>query len=293
MLEIFLYYLLRLLASLAQRLPLDVVLDIGGFLGVMICHLVIDKKRIALANLRAALGKEHSEPELRRIFKSMAKNLGRNIMEFLRLPIMTPQNIDHYVKFTGLENLEAALVQGKGVFVLTAHFGNWELYATALVAKGYPTNVVTKHLINRILNQFWLDYRRRVKVNPLYWKDSLKEIMRHLKNNEIIGFVLDQNTKRSEGVFVNFFGRPACTIPGLATLVHRLGTPVVPGFIIREKQAYHRIVFEPPLDFQKRGTLQETIIANTQIYTAVLERYIRAYPDQWAWVHRRWKTQPF
>jgi len=292
MLELPLYYLLRLLASLAQRLPLELVLYLGELIGIGTYYIVTDKKRIALKNLRAALGKEYNEHQLKHIFREMARNLGRSMMEFLRFPAMTPKDIEQHIKFTGLEHLEKARAQGKGVFILTAHFGNWELYARALVFKGYPLNIVTKHLINRVLNRFWLDYRRRAKVNALYWKGSLAEIVRRLRNNELMGFVLDQNTKRKEGVFVNFFGRPACTIPSLATLAQRLGTPVVPGFIIRENKAYHRIVFEPPLVFQKRGTLNETIVHNTQIYTGVIERYIRAYPDHWAWVHRRWKTKP-
>lgn len=292
MLELFLHYALRLLASLAQRLPLGFVLYLGELLGILTYHIVTDKKRIAMENLRVSLGKEYTEHELKHIFREMAKNLGRSIMEFLRLPAMTPKYIEHYIKFTGLENLEKALAQGKGVFILSAHFGNWELLAAALVFKGYPISIIVKHFINRMLNLSCLDYRRRVKVTPLYWKGSSKEIVRCLKNNELIGFILDQNTKREEGVFVNFFGRPACTIPGLAVLAQRLGTPVVPAFIIRENKAYHRLVLEPPLAFQKHGTLKETIVHNTQIYTAALERYIRAYPDHWAWVHRRWKTKP-
>lgn len=290
--KLFVHYILRLMSSVAQRLPIKSVLRLGELLGIFTYCTIPKRKRIALKNLRAAFGKERTEPELRHIVWSMGKNLGRNVMEFLRLPVMTLKDIEHYIEFVGLENLEAALTQGKGAFVLTAHFGNWDLFAAALAFKGYPTNLVTKYLKSEILNQLWLDYRSRVKVNPLYREGSLKEIVRHLKSNEIMGFVLDQSTKREEGVFVNFFGRPACTIPGLATLAQRLETPVVPGFIIRKKGAYHRIVLEPALPFQRCGTIEETIVHNTQVYTDVIERYIRAYPEHWIWIHRRWKTKP-
>lgn len=285
-------YLLRFLSAVVPRLPVGIALRLGEILGIITYYTFPSRKRIARENLSAALGQERSEHQLKLIVWAMAKNLGRNMMEFLRLPVMTLKDIEHYIEFAGLENLEAALAQGKGAFILTAHFGNWDLCAAALAFKGYPTNLVTKYLKIEILNQLWLDYRGRVKVNPLYREGSLREIVRRLKNNEIIGFVLDQSSKRAEGVFVNFFGRPACTIPGLATLTQRLGTPVVPGFIIRQKGPYHKIVLEPPVPFQKCATLEETIVYNTQVYTDIIERYIRAHPEHWIWMHRRWKTKP-
>jgi KDO2-lipid IV(A) lauroyltransferase len=291
MLEFLGWFALRFFAVLIQRLPLSFALRIGEGLGLLAYGVIPKRRRIALDNLKHAFpDKPHSE--LKHIIRELGKNLGRNIIEFLRLPLMKPADINRYIEFIGLDNLDRAISEGKGVFILTAHFGNWDLLAAAMVFKGYPTNLVTKFLRSELLNTLWLDYRRRVKVNIMYREGSLREIVRHLKNNELMGFVLDQNTKREEGVLVNFFGRPAYTIPSLATLSHRLEVPVVPGFIIRKKGPYHKVVFEPAVTFQKRETLDESIVYNTQVYTDVIERYIRQYPDHWIWMHRRWKTQP-
>ncbi|MBI4834167.1 MAG: lysophospholipid acyltransferase family protein [Planctomycetes bacterium] len=281
---------LRILIAVVRRVPATVALQIGEAIGIFGYMVVPKRRRISLENLRFAFP-EKKDSELRRIVFGMAKNLGRNMMEFLRLPAMKLADINRYIEFEGLENLDKALAEGKGVFILTAHFGNWDLLAASMAFKGYRTNLVTKYLKSELLNKLWLDYRKQVKVNIMYREGSLKDIIRHLKANEIMGFVLDQNTKREEGVFVNFFGRPACTIPSLSTLSERLDVPVVPGFIIRKHGAYHKVVYEPALTFQKRDNLEESIVYNTQIYSDVMERYIRQYPDHWIWLHRRWKTQ--
>ncbi|MEW6027483.1 MAG: lysophospholipid acyltransferase family protein [Planctomycetota bacterium] len=291
MLDFAAFILLRVLTVTAQRLPLSFALKAGEVLGALTYCFIPRRRRIALENLKASFP-EKPVRELKRIVWSMSLNLGRNTAEFLRLPRMDRRYIDRYIEFSGLENLDAALAQGKGVFLLSAHFGNWDLCAAAIAIKGYPMNLVTKYLKSELLNNLWLDFRARVNINMLYREGSLREIIRRLKNNEVMGFVLDQNTKREEGVFVNFFGRPACTIPSLATLSERLDAPVVPVFMARLKGGNHKLMLEPAVPFQKQGTLQETVVYNTQVYTDVIERYVRNYPEHWIWMHRRWRTQP-
>jgi KDO2-lipid IV(A) lauroyltransferase len=282
---------LRILTITIQSLPLFLALKAGELLGIIGYYFVPKRKRTAFDNLKHAFP-EKSDKEIKHIIKSMAKNLGRNMMEFLRLPKMTDSDMNRYIEFEGLENLDKALSQNKGAFILTAHFGNWDLVAASMAFKGYQTNLVTKYLKSELLNSLWLDFRKRVNVNIFYREGSLKNIIKHLRENEIIGFVLDQNTKREEGVFVNFFGRPACTIPSLATLSQRLEAPVIPCFSIRKKGGYHKVILEPAIPFTKKDTMEESIVYNTQVYTNVIERYIRQYPDHWIWLHRRWKTQP-
>jgi len=283
--------LLKVLTFKIQHMPLSWALKSGELLGMVGYYFVPKRRRTAFDNLKHAFP-EKSDKEIKQIIKSMAKNLGRNMMEFLRLPKMTDSDINRYIEFEGLVHLDNALAKGKGAFILTAHFGNWDLVAAALAVKGYQTNLVTKYLKSELLNSLWMDFRKRAKVNIFYREGSLKNIITHLKNNEIIGFVLDQNTKREEGVFVNFFGRPACTIPSLATLSQRLDAPVVPCFNIRKKGGCHKVMFELEIPFTKKDTVEESIVYNTQVYTNVIERYIRQYPDHWIWLHRRWKTHP-
>ncbi|MFH1228609.1 MAG: lysophospholipid acyltransferase family protein [Planctomycetota bacterium] len=283
---------LRLLSAVLQRLPLSLSMLLGEWLGIFAYFAVPSRRRTALNNLRLSLGNEKSQAELNRIAWEMAKNIGKNTIEFFRLPMITPKNIDNYVEFKGLENLQEALKLNRGAFMLTAHFGNWELALAAMVVKGYSMSLVTKYLKNEMLNQFWLESRRKLGINVFYREGSLKEIIRALKANGLMGFVLDQNTKREEGVFVNFFGRPACTIPSLAVLSQRLETPVVPTFIIRKPNGRHCLTFGKHLMFSQTSGSQDPIVYNTQVYTDVIERYIRQYPEQWIWMHKRWKTQP-
>ncbi|MEK7449340.1 MAG: lysophospholipid acyltransferase family protein [Planctomycetota bacterium] len=283
---------LRLLSRLIQRLPLDFALKIGDLLGMMAYFTLRKRNRIILTNLRFAYGFEKSEKEFKEIMWRMYRNFGKCAIEFFRLPVLTTHNIDNYVKIEGLENLKEALSSGKGAFILTAHFGNWDMLASICVLKGFPVNLVTKYLKNEALNKFWLETRRKMNITPLYREGTLKEIMRHLKNNELMGFVLDQSVRKDNGVFINFFGKPTCTMNSLAILSHRLETPVVPLFLIRLKNGYHRAVFEKQIIFKEKETVEAGVVYNTQIYSDVMEKYIRQYPDHWIWMHRRWKTLP-
>jgi len=216
--------------------------------------------------------------------------MGRNAIEFLRLPSLTKDNMDAYIKWSGLEHLDNALKLNKGVFVLTAHLGNWDLVASGYSLKGYQVNLITKHLKIEFLNRFWMESRAQKNITQLYREGSIKEIINALKRNELMGFILDQHTHSADGVLVDFFGRPCWTTPGLAVLAQRLKAPVVPSFIIRQPNGTHQVFIEPAIPFVEKTTQEETIRYNTQAYTNCLERYIRQYPDQWIWMHRRWKV---
>ncbi|MDI6789035.1 MAG: lysophospholipid acyltransferase family protein, partial [Planctomycetota bacterium] len=220
------------------------------------------------------------------IARKVARNMGKNIIEFLRLPILTEKKLEGYIEWSGLEHLDNALKLNKGVFILTAHLGNWDLIAAACALKGYRVNLITKHLKINLLNKFWLDYRARMNINQLYREGHLREIINALKRNELMGFILDQHTKSSDGIKVNFFNRPAWTTPSLAVLSQRYNIPVVPGFIIRQNNGRHKIIFEEKIEPCEKDKSPQFY---TQLYTDVIERYVRKYPEQWIWMHRRWR----
>jgi Kdo2-lipid IVA lauroyltransferase/acyltransferase len=266
-------------------------LKIGEWLGIIAWCLFPSRRKITKDNLRQAFASVKTGQQLDNIARSMAKNMGKNLIEFFRLPSFSRENIGNYIEFNGLEHLENALKLKKGVFVLTAHLGNWDLVAAACVLKGYPVNLITKHLRIGLLNKFWLESRAKMNVKQLYREGSLKEIINALKRNELMGFILDQHTKSSDGILVDFFNRPAWTTPSLAVLAQRYDVPVVPCFIIRQNNGKHKIIFEPAIPFEERVTPEETIRYNTQNYTKTIELYVRAYPEQWIWMHRRWKTK--
>ena len=283
--------ILKLLSSVIQMLPLSLALGIGEIIGLLSYYLFPSRRKITKENLKKAFMAIKTNRQIDNIGKQMAKNMGKNLIEFFRLPALSKNNIENYIEFIGLEHLEDALKLKRGVFILTAHLGNWDLIAAACVLKGYRVNLITKYLKINLFNKFWLDHRARMNINQLYREGSLREIINALKRNELIGFILDQHTKSSDGILIDFFNRPAWTTPSLAVLAQRYNVPVVPGFIIRQNNGRHKIIFEPAISFQEQSTPEETIRYNTQVYTNVIERYIKAYPEQWIWMHRRWKTK--
>ena len=284
--------LLRLVSRIAQRLPLRFAFKFGAILGALSYFFLPKRRRIIMTNLKFAYDDKKTKAECKDIMWRMYQNFGKGVIEFLRLPLLTSKNIDQYIKVEGMENLKNAVAQGRGVFVLSAHFGNGDMLAAFLILKGFSLNLITKYLKNYALNEFWMETRSKVGINLLYREGTLKQIMRHLRKNELMGFVLDQNVREDSGVFVDFFGKPAATLDSLAVISQRLKTPVLPSFVVRVKEGVHRVVFEKHLEFEEKGTLQESIVYNTQRYSDVLERYIRQYPDHWIWMHRRWKTRP-
>ena len=290
----------RLLQAGVSALPPRFALGIGRRLGDLAYWVVYPKTRVALRQIATALGRSLTPSEQRTVIHRMYREFGQGMIEFLRLPRMVAEGrLEDLVAVDGEEFLRAAYAQGKGVLILTAHYGNFELLATWFAAKGYQANLVTRRLRNGVLDRFWAAQRRRLKIRGIFKEQSVKEVIARLRCNEAMGYVLDQNMGLDQGVFVEFFGRPACTMTAVAVLAKRFGSPVVPVFISRDRRdpTRHRIVFEPPLVFEPSGgdgsaTGADELVAHTQQYTSVIERRIRERPDHWIWIHRRWNTRP-
>jgi KDO2-lipid IV(A) lauroyltransferase len=221
----------------------------------------------------------------------MFGNLGMNVIETLRLGSVSDATLRDSIVMEGEERLRAVLARGKGLLVLSAHMGNWDLLCTMAPRLNYPTTIITKNLRNTKLNDYWMNTRARFGLKFVPAHHSYRLCLSALRRNEIVGFILDQNMIRDEGVFVNFMGRPACTSPGLAYMSAQSGAAVVPVFMIRLPEGRHLVKvlpeIPPPPDRQ-----QETILSYTQRYTKAIEDMILQYPDQWIWIHRRWRTQP-
>lgn len=225
------------------------------------------------------------------IADGMYDNFGLLLVEILRFGAIERSQIHGLIDMEGENTIPHVLEQGRGALVLTAHVGNFELLCTIAPSLGVPLTVITKTIKPDSLNQYWEQARHRMGVKTLPARNSYRACRQVLKNNEVLGFVLDQNMKRRHGIFVDFFGRPAYTSPGLAVLSARSQAPVIPIFIIRQPDGRHLVKFfptlAPPADCEP-----ETIHAATQQYTSVIEDVIRAHPEQWTWMHRRWRTQP-
>ncbi len=284
---------LRLALNFFQSISLEAGLAIGRALGTLVYYLLPDRRRIGQINLKLAFGDQLDPAGRRLILRRMWQNYGCSLVEFFRFPLYRQENLDRYVEWQGFEHLERSVAAGRGTLVLTAHLGNWDLLALATGIRVKPVGLVAKTLSSRFWNHFLVGQRMETFVHSFLKRNSLREIIRSLRTNGIVGMVLDQDAQDSDGrVFVDFFGHKASTISSVAVLSQRLELPILPMFDIRGRRGKHRIMVLPPMEFEKRETLEQGILHNTRRYQEVLEQVIRQHPEQWNWIHRRWKRRP-
>ncbi len=286
----YLYYLARFAIFFFYLLPSNVGLFIAGKIGLLAYFILKEYRDITLRNLRGALGKERTEKELGRIARRVFENLSKNAFELVRSPRINTKNIDRIVEFENGEILDAAFAKGKGVIIITAHFGNWELMAATLRIKGYPGVTVGRRIYFDKYDRYLNRLRRSKDVNVIYRDESPRKILKVLKGNRIVGIVADQDVDSVEGVFVDFFGMSAYTPAGPAALAKVSGAALIPVFIVR-KNGRHTLVIEKPIELDDTGDKDKDVVSNTQKWSSVVESYIRRYPEQWVWMHRRWKTK--
>lgn len=249
-------------------------------------------RRVGMRNLQMAFP-EKSEKERKRILRAEFTSLGRQLAELCQFPRYTPENVDDIVVYEQLENYERAYARGKGVLFLTAHFGGWELSAFAHSLHGHRVNIVMRPMDNPYLDGMLQSYRTMHGNKVVPKDDFVRGLLAAMKAGETVGILMDTNMTPPQGVFVDFFGIPACTASGLARIALRTDAAVVPGFTIwDESLRKYRLRFDPALDLVRTGDLEADIVTNTQKFTKVIEKYVRKYPEQWLWVHRRWKTRP-
>ena len=251
-------------------------------------------RRVGLINLRIAFP-DRSVREHRRILRGFWLNLGRMAAEICHLRDLTPENVSDWIAFDNPERWREFIRShsDSGAFVLTAHFGNWELFAYAHGLCGHPVHLVYRALQNPFIDGYVDRLRRSAGTVTLRKSTAGVNLVRALRRGGIIVIPADQNSTRGMGVFVDLFGVPASTNSGLARLAVRTGLPVYPAFLVREgRGAQHRIVIGPPVPIARTGDRIADIRENTQRFARVLEDMIRRHPDQWFWVHKRWKTRP-
>jgi KDO2-lipid IV(A) lauroyltransferase len=252
-------------------------------------HTLIKSHRTrAIVNLRAAFP-ELSDGEILDLTRRIFINFGKSALEFLRIPSMTPEEVNQRVTFVGEEHLRAAFEPGKGVLLITAHFGNWELMGSKLLQLGYPLDVIARNSelpsTTAIINTIREESGMRV-----FARGDLLPAIRVLKQNRMLAILPDQHDY--DGIFVDFFGRPAKTAIGPAAIALRTGAVLLPVFTFRQPDDTIRVVFQPPFAAQPTGNKDEDVRALTQRIMGLIEAAIREAPDQWLWFHNRWKSQP-
>lgn len=249
-------------------------------------------RRVGLRNLAIAFP-EMPLPERSRILRSLFNGLGRQMAEFCLFPRYTRDNVKEVAVYEGFEAFEEARSRGKGVLFLTGHYGGWEIGSFAHSLYGNPMKIVVRDLDNPLVDALVRRYRTLHGNETVDNREFLRSLLSSMRAGETVGILMDTNMTPPQGVFVDLFGLPACTASGLARVATKTGAAVVPAFTIWDAELKRfKICFEPAIDLVSTADPEADVLANTQLFTKALERCARRYPEQWLWVHRRWKTRP-
>jgi KDO2-lipid IV(A) lauroyltransferase len=291
--ELIEYWLLVAVARALGWMPRGVARLLAGGLAWLVYTLMGRLRRVGLRNLELALPEVKSAEERAEILRGVYRHLGWQLVEFCRMPSYTEENTKGWIRTEGLENYFAARDRGKGVLVLTGHLGAWELSSFYHSLMGYPMGMVIRRLDNRRLDEFVNGIRCMHGNRVLHKDDFARGLLTAMRAGDTVGILMDTNMTPPQGVFVKFFGLMACTASGLARVALKTGAAVLPGFLLWEpKEQQYVLHFGEALEFSRSGDAEADVLAATQQCNDVLEAWIRRYPDQWLWIHRRWKTRP-
>jgi KDO2-lipid IV(A) lauroyltransferase len=286
------YFPVWLMASVMRWLPRPIARGIGIGIGLLVYAVHVRLRHVALRNLDLAFPQK-SRKEKKKIVRGVFVGLGRQLAEFCLFPRYTLENLPRIAVYEGFHNFAEAQARGKGVIFLTAHFSGWEISSFAHSLYGHPMNIVARPLDNPYIEKFSERYRTMHGNKMLSKQDYARGLLKLLKQGEVVGILMDTNMTPPQGTFVDFFGIPACTATGIARVAQHTGAAVVPGFCIWDKQlGKYKICMEPAVKLVHTGNDEADAITNTASFNKVIESYATRFPDQWLWVHRRWKTRP-
>jgi KDO2-lipid IV(A) lauroyltransferase len=286
------YWPVALIVRVIGILPRPLAHGAGILIGRLVYHLHRRLRRVGARNLEMALP-EKSPAERRRVLRGVYVSLGRLLGEACLFPSYTRGNASEIAVYQGFENFEAAEKRGKGVLLLTAHLGGWEIGSFFHSLMGHPMQIVVRPLDNPYVDALVTRYRGLHGNTMIAKQEFARGLIGAMHRNETVGILMDTNMTPPQGVFVDFFGIPACTASGLARIAQHTDATVVPAFTIwDEVLRKYRVEFDRPVELVRTGNDEADAVANTAKFTKAIERYVRRYPEQWLWVHRRWKTRP-
>ncbi|MBI9084069.1 MAG: lysophospholipid acyltransferase family protein [Desulfobacterales bacterium] len=286
------YLLIGMALKGLSAIPQGVRTRLAGPVGRLWYGLDRYHRRIAEDNMQRAYAGEISAGAVARTVRANFVQTVRMALEIPSLLRLDRKNIDRYVTFTGEHHLRCAMARGRGILFLTGHLGNWEMMSLSVPLKfGLRINVLARPLDFRPLDRVLTEIRSRTGNRMVDKEDSAKEVQQRLNANQAVGILLDQNASFYEGVYVPFFSRLACTNRGLAVFALRYRADVIPVFNIREPDGRYRVIFEAPLTVIRTGNVRRDIVENTEVFNRVIEKFVRRAPEQWFWVHRRWRIK--
>jgi KDO2-lipid IV(A) lauroyltransferase len=280
------------LVRLLGLLPRRAARGIGAGVGALAYRILPRLRSVGTKNLEIAFP-EWSEAQRQEVLRKLYRNLGWELAEFCQMPDYTPENTRSFLRYDGLERYVAARDKGKGVLIVTGHLGAWELSSFYHSLMGHPMSMVIRRLDNAKVDQLVNGIRCLHGNRVLHKDDFARGLLGAMRHGESVGILMDTNMTPPQGVFVPYFGRLACTASGLARVALKTGATVLPGFMLWEDAEQKYVLhFGEEIVFDRTGDDEVDTVANTAKCTAAIEAYVRQYPDQWLWVHRRWKTRP-
>ena len=286
------YRAVRLVLSSLGLVPRRLARLAGGCIGILAWALLPRLRRVGMHNLTMALPRL-TTPQLRRTLLRSFVSQGLQLAEFAQMRSYSAPQAQDFIRYEGLENYLRARAGGRGVLVLTGHLGAWELSSFFHSLMGYPMGLVIRRLDNSRVDALVNGIRTMHGNRVLHKDDFARGLLKAMHAGETVGILMDTNMTPPQGVFVPFFGVEACTASGLARVALHSGAAVIPGFLLWERAERRYVLhFGPELTLQRSDNAEADALANTAMFTRTLEDYIRRYPEQWLWVHRRWKTRP-
>ncbi|MBI3306408.1 MAG: lysophospholipid acyltransferase family protein [Candidatus Omnitrophica bacterium] len=288
-----LYLFARLLAWMVYVLPRPIALVCARGMGALAYRIIWRHRLKAVENLKCAYGSEKSKAEIRQIAKKVFENMTETAVEILQMSKFDLNKIRQIVDIgDAFEVYQKLLAEGKGLISITAHIGNWELLAGIFGLAGFSGGVLARRIYYAPYNEWIVNLRLAMKVPTIYRDESARKIFELLGRNQVVGLLPDQDIEGLRGEFVPFFGRPAYTPIAPVKIALATGAPIVPNFLIRQPGGKYKIVMGKVIRPMVHTTREEAVTQYTAEWMKAIEDIIRAYPDQWAWMHNRWKTQP-
>ena len=284
------YFFLQGFILLTWMVSLKTILLVADCLGWFVFSVLRVRRVVVLDNLARAFPEKSNEERLV-IAVRCYKNFCKMMFEYIRFPLLDKETVFSLCSVEGLEHFDWALERGKGAVLVGGHFGNWEFMGAALAQMGYPISFLVGEQHNKFVDDMMNEHRRVMGIRIIHMGIAVRGVIRTLRSNRFVALLSDQDA-RSEGIFVDFFGRPSSTHQGPAVFALKTGAPIIFGSAIRLPYGRHRLVIDRLCFDHLEGITQENIREVTQAYTSLLERWIRDYPDHWFWMHRRWKTSP-
>lgn len=287
-------HILNALVAFLGLIPIHVGQSFGRLLGRFLGIAAVGPMKSSLNGLRSVFGDRMSEKELRRLNRRVVVHFAQMLFEVPHVLKLNLENLHRYVFFENEDVMTEALARGKGCFLLTGHFGNWELMSAATALRFQTSGMVVARPADFApVEDLLMRLRTRFGTEVIPKKKAMKKLLMGTRKNKAMGILLDQNVDWYEGVFVPFLGQPACTNKGLALIAMKTGAPVIPVFSARQPDGRYRVVFEKEVDLIRSGSKLSDTEENTALFNRIINKYIYWYPEQWFWFHKRWKTMPF